>query len=174
MNQIEIARNILNNVSAEPLEKAHLLYGFSNTLLIDKSGKEIKEKLVVVLEKYQQEVSAQKVELETLKIKIGEDPGTLFKESQGWRIDGFEDKLGALPLLYPEEELKIGDTLTSSGYVTDKPFEDICKLKYEYNNKAKNLVDTLMEIELVKTILNSYPDNKMYKLTVKEASMLGF
>lgn len=171
MEIIQKSNNILNNITPEDkIEKSHLLYGFGDSFLVEKSGKEIKEKLLIILEKEKQEVSEYKIKLETLQIKIGEEPTKSVKDVFYWEIDGNEDLIGELPLVYDcDEEIEV-----ENSYVTDKPIEDVQKLKQEYKSNISKLIGCLKEIKLINTVLTSYPDDKKYKLSLREVSMLGF
>ena len=174
MEQVQIAKNILSNVSqqSEIVEKSHIIDNFRETFLVDKSGREIKEKILVVLQKEQEEISKYNTQLETLKIKIGEDPTENTKETYYYLLDGFEDKVGDVPFHYKEKG--VTDITEQPIYTTDKPLEAIWETKREYNCIVRKLVDCMIEIAMINTVLNSYPDNKMYKLTLREATILGF
>lgn len=150
------------------IQKSHFLNNFNSSFLVEKKGSEIKERLGSIFEKYQRDSVACRAEIEALKTKIGEDPTVSLEESYDWLIDGFEEKLGELPFLYLSPKPVVEE------YVTDKSIEELLELKGEYDSKVIKYVEGLIEIELIRTILNSYPDNKTYKLTVKEASILGF
>jgi len=172
MIQIKVAKNILANISEEnDLQKSHLLYNFNNTFFVEKLGKEIKEKVLIVLQKEQQELTQYKATMEALKVQVGEEPTSPIKDSFGWKMDGFEDKIECNFNIYKIEGLKECDL---GDYVTDKPVEEALKLKDQYNVAAGRALDCSIEIAMINTILNSYPDNKSYKLTLKEATILGF
>ena len=172
MEIIQKSNNILRNIIPEDsIEKSHLLYGFGDSFLVEKTGKEIKEKLSIVLEKEKQEVSEYKVKLEALKTKIGEEPTKSAKDNYYYSIDGNEDILAEVPLTYERNRnLQLVDT----EYVTDKPVEEVWKFKDEYDSYICKLIDCLREIKLINTILTNYPDDKKYKLPLRDIQKLGF
>jgi len=136
-------------------QKAHFLNNFRETFLVEKSGKEIKEKVSISLQKEVDEITKYRTELEILKGKIGEEPTK--KCDHYWLADGFDDKIENLPMVYDIKDTQCNEDL-----------------KYDYNYIVIRLIECIIEKVMMQTILNSYPDNKVYKLTLKEASMLGF
>lgn len=151
-------------------EKSHFLNNFHETFLIEKTGKEIKEKVAIVLQKENNEIEKYKIELDLLKSQIKEDPTEKFDNY--YLIDGFEDKIEVIPLIYPWSSCC--ETSDSIEFVGEKEPEEIQKLKNEYNSKVNKLVECMIEMVMMQTVLISYPDKKVFKLTLKEASLLGF
>lgn len=151
-------------------EKSHFLNNFRETFLIEKTGKEIKEKVAIVLQKENDEIEKYKIELDLLKSQIKEDPTEKFDNY--YLIDGFEDKIEAIPLMYPWSSCC--ETNDSVEFVGEKEPEEIQKLKNKYNSQVNRLVECMIEGIMMQTVLISYPDKKVFKLTLKEASLLGF
>lgn len=155
----------------QELKKSHIIDSFSygdSKFSISKRGKEIKEKLLRVLEDEKSDVSGYISKIEGLKSKIEEEPTIPFSESYYYVIDGWEDKVPTLPLVYnysyPDKEISMGQS-----EVADK--ED---LRRKYNDTVFKLVQCYIEIKMVETMMDSFEDTRLYDLNVRQASMLGF
>lgn len=149
-------------------QKSHFINNFRETFLVEKTGKEIKEKVLNIIAKEELEIVEYKTKLISLKNEIKEEPDVNANEIYYYQIEGFEDKIKEMPLIY-KIELQREDS-----YVGEKPLNDICELKSNYNNTVFRLINCYIELVMLNTIMSSYPDNKLYKLTLKEASLLGF
>lgn len=152
-------------------EKSHFLNNFRETFLVEKTGKEVKEKVTIVLQKENSEIEKYKLELDSLKSQIKEEPTNKFDNY--YLIDGFEDKIGEIPLIYQLQSTcpEVNDPVE---FVGEKDPTEITALKHKYDNLVHKLVECMIERSMMQTILTSYPDKKLFKLTLKEASLLGF
>lgn len=167
---------VLKKSEDNDIEKSHLGgFSYSEKLGIKKTGKEIKEKFKINLDKEKSELNELKSKLSTLKTKIGEEPT---KKCDYWQIESYEDKGIDIPLVYDysymtekvaydqaETQLLIGET---------PKVENTSKLRYEYNEIVRKYIDCQKEILQINTILNNYKDTDVYQLTISQATVLGF
>jgi len=100
-----------------------------------------------------------------LIIEIGEMPQKEAKDCIGWKLDGWEDKIGFIPKMYGGGEL-IDSNESTVNHITDK--------MYKHDSTVRNLVDCMIEVVMLNTLINTIKDNKQYSLKVNQAAMLGF
>ena len=91
-------------------------------------------------------------------------------------VDGWEDKLGDLPLMFPWDQLCCDKPVDANSYMesTPKAEEEVCKQRRDYNELVEKYIGCKKEIALLETMIDNFSDDKIYKLTVKEAAMLGW
>lgn len=151
------------------LKKSHIINSFSysdSKFSITKRGKEIKEKLLKVLEDEKAEILNYTSKMETLKSEVGEEPTSLFSDDYYYLVDGWEDKIPTLPFVYncrtQKEDIMVESNSPSKN------------LRSEYNDIACRLVQCQIEIKMIETMMDSFEDTRLYDLNVRQASMLGF
>ena len=167
--------------SADQLEKSHIENIFENDaptrgFTIDKSGKEVKERLQKMLTDEQQVCTMLQVSWTEMLSRFEEKPTVPPIKACYYMVDGWEDKLGDLPLMFPWEELCCEGPVDSTSYMESTPAEEqeICKKKREYNDLVEKYIGCKKEIALLETMIDNFSDDKVYKLTVREATMLGW
>ena len=167
--------------SADQLEKSHIENIFENDapargFTIDKSGKEVKERLQKMLADEQQTCTMLQVSWTEMFAKFEEKPSVPPIKCCYYMVDGWEDKLGDLPLMFPWEETYCNEAVVSESYMDTTPTEkeDVCKQRREYNDLVEKYIGCKKEIALLETMIDNFSDDKVYKLTVKEATMLGW
>lgn len=161
----------------EEIQKSHIteMFGYKNNLNIEKTGADIKEALKKARSKEENEKNAYHATATTLLASLGCEPT---EDMDSWQIDGFEDKIGSIPKIFPWRETycesvsETGQVLqTSQG--TDNT-QDVCKQKDAYNGCIRRYVDSIKEIAQIDTMINNLDDKKKYSLTIKQATILGF
>ncbi len=150
-------------------EKSAFLNNMRDTFTIEKTGKEVKEKVSTLIGKANAKIEGLRLKKEIIRTKIGEDPT---KKYLDYYYVSYPDDSIDLPLIYD----------TNSGLVSSEEItpvisevpEDFKKLKYEYNDLSRECVDTRYDLLAMKTIIDSCSDNKVYKFSLNEARSLGF
>lgn len=170
--------------SIDEIQKSHIIRDFDSQqqFTIDKPGKLIKEKLRKMLEDERTENSTYLTNLAIVRSQIDEDPSGDAKRMYYYRIDGFEDKIGLIPgEPYSYEQFtgnSIDEKKSSPQNVnidTVQYKEDCsCKKKSDYNKFLEGWIDSKVEIAMLETMINNLEDNKVYKLSVGQATMMGF
>jgi len=152
---------LLQNIEDKDLiEKSHINeFVYNKDMEISKTGKELKEKFGEMLKEEIDDVRGLSTKINEKVEEISERPTKKVKDVWGWRIDGWEDKLPVLPLVYNEEYI-----------VGGAPDKDKC----EYDRLVSRLIDCSIEVIMLNTMIDNMKDSKEYKLTVRQASMLGF
>lgn len=164
------------------LEKSHIENLFehdapSRGFTIDKPGTEIKERLKGLLHQEEHELTLTEAKISGILATIpdNEKPTKPVSEVYYYIVDGWESKLGDLPMMYPWDEVdspKVVDSCMCSDCQSDKRPEG--NAKREYNELVYKYVGTKKEIALLMTMIENFSDDKVYSLTVREATMLGW
>lgn len=151
---------LLQNIEDQDLiEKSHINeFVYSKDFEVSKTGKELKEKFGEQLKEEISEIKEYAVQMNTLLSSIGEQPTKHVKEVWYYKIDGWEDKLPVLPMIF-------------GGYYKE---EDKDQMKSKYDQLVSRAIDCYIEVLMLNTMINSMSDSRQYKLTVRQASMLGF
>lgn len=170
-----------SNAKANNLEKSHVENLFEcgapeRGFTIDKKGIEVKERLKKMLAEEQGTETMLRVKWTELLPKLDKQPTTPAIKARYYMVDGWEDKLGDLPLMYEWEDLDCCIESSSDAYMENTPSADAeCKkLRREYNDLVEKYIGCKREIALLNTMIEGFSDTKIYKLTVKEATMLGW
>ena len=165
---------------SESLQKSHIEEIFdrdapSRGFTIDKNGKEIKERLQKMLQEEQQTCTMLQVNWTEMFSKFEEKPTQPAIKELYYMVDGWEDKLGDLPLMFPWDKTYCKSE-SVEGYMESTPSaeEELCKQRRDYNDLVQRYIGCKKEIALLETMIDNFSDEKIYKLTVKEAAMLGW
>lgn len=154
---------------------------YSEDFRIEKTGKEVKEKLQIELTTIAAEKVAFISKMESLVKEIGCLPNG--KPDQ-WQIRGFEKYLGDIPRQYSYEQLypnkksescypDSGSELPLYGITPVDPKAIIDKMR-EYNQEASNYIHHCIDTIKLKTVIDNLSDTKKIKLSPQLASQLGF
>lgn len=150
----------LNNI----LEKSHISdFTYSDRFSVNKTGKEIKERLTKIYNDERLEQTELKLKFNNLLEKISEAPE---KDIDYWRIDGYIDRGIDSPKIFNCYQL-VDSSKTNT-------IEDNSSLKSEYDELVKKYIDSQKECIQINTMLNNFKDSDIYKLTVNQATILGF
>lgn len=166
----------------DTLEKSHVEDIFerdapSRGFTIDKNGKEIKERLQKMLADEQQTCTMLQVTWTEMLSKFEDKPTQPAIKELYYMVDGWEDKLGDLPLMFPWDKTYCNaESPSIDGYMESTPSAEaeLCKQRREYNDIVQRYIGCKKEIALLQTMIDNFSDEKIYKLTVKEAAMLGW
>ena len=165
---------------SESLQKSHIEEIFdkdapSRGFTIDKDGKEIKERLQKMLAEEQQTCTMLQVTWTEMLGKFEEKPTQPAIKELYYMVDGWEDQLGDLPLMFPWDKTYCKSE-SVDGYMESTPNaeEELCKQRRDYNDLVQRYIGCKKEIALLETMIDNFSDEKIYKLTVKEAAMLGW
>lgn len=163
------------------LQKSHIEEIFdkdapSRGFTIDKNGKEIKERLQKMLAEEQQTCTMLQVQWTEMLAKFEEKPTVPPIKELYYMVDGWEDQLGDLPLMFPWDKIYCNEAAPVDGYMETTPSTEaeLCKQRREYNDLVQRYIGCKKEIALLETMIDNFSDEKIYKLTVKEAAMLGW
>ena len=171
-----------SNKAKEKLEKSHVenLFGHdapSRGFTIDKKGTEIKERLNGLLQQEEHESTLLEAKMSAMLSSMpeGEKPTKSVSETYYYMVDGWEHKLGDLPMMFDWSEVDSKDhdsgcgcSDCTAGTTNNK------NVKREYNELVYKYISTKKEIALLRTMIENFSDDKMYSLTVREATMLGW
>jgi len=157
---------LLQNIEDQDLiEKSHINeFVYNEDMKVSKTGKELKEKFQEQIKGEVEEIREYSTKIQELLQKIGEQPTKKVDEIWYYRVDGWEDKLPILPMIFGDGYASINEG-DGSGVKGDK---------YEYDQLVGRLIDCNIEIIMLNTMIENMKDNKEYKLTVRQAAMLGF
>lgn len=158
---------LLQNIEDQDLiEKSHINeFVYNEDMKVSKTGKELKEKFQEQIKGEVEEIREYMENVNGLLVSIGEQPTKQVKDVWYYKIDGWEDKLPVLPMIY------------GAGYKSlegESNSEDRDVNKYKYDQLVSKLIDCYIEVLMLNTMINSMKDSKEYKLTVRQAAMLGF
>ena len=141
------------------LQKSHINeFILSDSFSVSKTGIELKQRFEEQLKLELEEIRENSRKASELMTEIGSVPDCSFEDEYYYMIDGYEDKIQSLPMVFKR----------------DKDSTDLGDSKWEYNSFARKIVDGMIEVLHLNTLLNTIVDGKQYKLTVKQASILGY
>lgn len=176
-----------SDTNSEQLQKSHVDDIFeedapSRGFTIDKNGIDIKERLVKLLAETQENCSVLRTKWTAMLEKFDKKPSEPATKGLYYWIDGWEDKIGELPAIFNWEEIcsrsleesPSSDVSFSVEAEQPNPEKELAKQKGDYNDAVEKYIKCRKEIALLETMLANFDDEKVYKLTVKEASMLGW
>lgn len=179
----KVRENILKSCGCSKTVNDTLEKGFKNIFgyssedrfSVSKKGKDIKERLKVILSKEEQKAASTYTEILGLISKIGSDPS----ESAGERycFDGWEEAIGDAPNFYSwKQQEEVYEKKSSDNPLvienTDQK-DDTCKLMEKYNCLLRKWLDCKKSIAMLTTMVSNLEDNKSYSLTIEEATKLG-
>jgi len=167
--------------------KSHVWEAFDSAdNFISKTGKEIKEQIVGVIEEEETEKTKHLTEFTQLKSQLPLEPT---KDVYEWNFRGVKSSLTDVPKQYDYDIFNYGEAKLSESPVInlEAPVKSIeqgsaptkltpeqTKVAQKYNNLVEKYIDCQVEIVKLNTLLNNLDDNKSYKLTVHQASLLKF
>lgn len=150
------------------LQKSHINeFVFNDNFSVAKTGLELKKKFEEQLKMEIEEIKGNSRKASECLKEIGEQPTESFEDEYYWVIDGYEDKIQQLPMVF-----KSGGEIVDTKYSNQE--RTIQDKKYDYNGLAHKIVDGMIEIIHLNTLINSMIDGKTYKLNIKQAAILGF
>jgi hypothetical protein len=149
---------------------------YSEDMRIEKTGKEIKEKLATEASTITVEKAAAVVKMQALVDEIGCLPAD---RCGSYLIRGFEKHLGEVPRMYSYEQLYPKTVADNSEVVYEQPVPavnvktGVDKMR-AYNNLAEEYIRRSIEAIKLKTIVDNLADSKKIKLNAQLAAQLGF
>lgn len=174
-NQEEIEKSITDDIS------------YSTDFQIEKTGKEIKEKLNVELLTIMSDKKSFLEKMEILVKEIGQLP---MGRSESWRTRGFEKYLGEIPKQYSYDQIypnKQKDESKSDGMYLEEytpsgfpggitPIDPkiVCDKMREFNQISSDYITRCVEEIKLKTVIENLSDTKKIKLQPQLAAQLGF
>ena len=177
-----------NDAEANKIEKSHIEQIFEydaakRGFVIDKRGKEIKEKLRAMLDEEQRAKATLDIRMDTLKASIDGDPDVNVVKDRYYMVDGWVDVLTDIPDMYSWDSINGGaKPVATDSSLSDIPVEsgpstmkkpDSQKME-EYNGCVYKYIECQKEIAMLNTMLSNFKDDAIYSLTVKEATLLGW
>lgn len=170
-----------DNKSNDEIKKSHIEELFEHHdaaergFTIDKTGAEIKPRLQKMLADEQSVCTMLQTKWTTMLGQFEQQPMVPAIKARYYMVDGWEDKLGDLPAMFGWDNLNC-DSCESDNYMETTPNAEqcLCKQRREYNEVVEKYIGCKREIALLETMLDNFQDDKIYKLTVKEAAMLGW
>jgi hypothetical protein len=164
------------------IAKSDIDYAFQNSLIINKSGKEIKAKAKILLEDCNSILSDLKLQILICRAKVGSYP---MDEPYHYKSDMDNNKYsGHYHLLYrysydQKYPSDMKSETMSDGY-NDKP-SDADNMSKEYkdimsthNEYVGNYRDALDDIIVLNVMLKNLKDSEKYPLTLSQLGKLGF
>ncbi len=177
----------------DKLEKGSLLSGLPSKpdgegFIIEKTGEEIKTRLGSLKGTVQSIVDKCKTEMTSEKGKAGVEPDADYYEDD-YMFDGMYHRLTDVPKKYSYEQMyentsnypKRGDyteAITFDNLNSSKEqkatAEERQKCMREYNTYARKWVNHSVELVRLDTIYDNIKEKDKYKMSIKQASVLGF
>ena len=169
----DVNNELSKSISRDELIKSHIgsQFGYSENLKVNKKGAEIKEKLITIKDAELSEISTLKSKAEVLKEKAGSEPT---EKLDDYVTDGI--KTNTLLLKYPWNECYCNEQTEKSldGIEIKSEAHIVCDSKQEYNRCVEKIARCESEVSLINTMINNFEDAKVYNLSVKQATTLGF
>lgn len=178
-----------NDTEDDKIEKSHIEQIFEHDaakrgFVIDKRGKEIKEKLRKMLEEEERSKSMLEIRIDTLRAHINEDPDVDIPKDRYYLVDGWMEKMSNIPDLYSWDKINSSEcpdrAKEDSGLINadsgpSNTMKKPCGQKMqEYNDCVYKYIDCQKEIAMLNTMLSNFKDDAIYSLTVREATLLGW
>ena len=157
--------------------------GYSQEFQIEKTGKEIKEKLQTELTTITADKVMQLAKMELLVKEVGQMPAG---HTEQWEIRGYEKYLGVVPMKYAYAQIYPDKKQSTGGYpedswspgsengITPEITKDVADKMRAYNDAASNYIRSSIEEVKLKTVIDNLADAKKIKLTPPLATQLGF
>lgn len=149
---------------------------------IAKTGSEIKTALIATSVFIKADESKHKAEMAEERKEVGFDPEGKFDE---YDTDGLENRVEDMPSRYSYEQMYPNDGVKESvgvssfdsvetSPVTSTVTPEIKKCMREYNDHARRYLKCKLQSVYMATAIKNLDDKRSYKLTIKEAAILGF
>lgn len=166
-----IARqNIVNN----NIEKGmNISRGLMNAIKISKSGKEIKEKLSLMIEMERNSLELHKSSCIEYRTQIGSSPnsGKIPYFARGYQVV----TMPYYERVYDKNVEKTSDyTISPHDFKEDKKEEGNVLLLEKYNECCDKANRCIVSISILETIMNGIADKTKYSLDVETANKMGF
>lgn len=174
-----------NDTEDNKIEKSHIEQIFESDaakrgFVIDKRGKEIKEKLRKMLEEEERSKSMLEIRIDTLRAHINEDPDVDIPKDRYYLVDGWMEKMSNIPDLYSWDKInsqecaKENPELVADSGPSNTMKKPCVQKMQEYNDCVYKYIDCQKEIAMLNTMLSNFKDDAIYSLTVREATLLGW
>jgi hypothetical protein len=145
---------------------------------IEKTGKEVKEKLQIELTIIAGDKIAAVAKMEALVAIVGSLPNG---SAERYYFQGFERHIGSVPKvygydqLYPKQtQVPDSDVLATDNLVPANNIKSSSEKMREYNQIATDYIHRCVEEIKLKTVMGNLSDGKKIKLSPQLASELGF
>lgn len=144
---------------------------------IEKTGREIKEKLMEELNRVVSNKNSLASEMERLLTEIGEAPRG---KAENWELRGYEKYFAVVPFkysytqVYPAGTESKGELLQADAPVDSIEVKSIQDKMRAYNKTVNEYISRFIEELRLKTVINNLSDDKKVKLNPRLASELGF
>ena len=149
------------------IHKSHIDdFSYSSEFSISKTGKELKEKFQVQIQNEVREIKELFSKLTEHVNVIGELPDKDFKTQYIYMIDGYEDSIPNIPMVYSYDYDKVS--------LENSETDGVHREKFTYNECVNKMVRCYIEVIQLNTLIRNLTDSKQYKLNIKQASQLGF
>jgi len=156
--------------------------GYSQEFQVEKTGKEIKEKLQAELITATTEKTALLTKMERLVEEIGSSP---IGKGTRWLTRGYEKYLSSIPLQYTYTQIYPGRQESEGCYPDDSApislygvdpvvSKDVADKMRSYNEASEDYLRRCVDEIKLKTVIDNLPDGKKIKLNPQLASQLGF
>jgi hypothetical protein len=164
------------------IEKSHVVEAFDySDQFIEKKGREIKLALVKVIENEEAEKDRAQNEMNILLAKL---PIAPIDDMGEYVFHGVKSRLGFIPKRFPyhygykDSPKAYGPMDISESFVEEKvpsvlTDEDRDNIR-KYNSCAEQYIDSCVELVKLNTLQSNLRDENTYKLSVHQASLLGF
>ena len=152
---------------------------YSEDFRVEKTGKEIKEKLQVELASLMNKKVELVSQMQNLVKEIEQMPSG---KADSWAMRGFEKYLGEVPRQYCHSQIypskqgfdsDVQNYISSGEIAPEIPKSTVEKMR-EYNSTSSNYIGVCVEIIKLETVLNNLSDSKKIKLAPTLAAQLGF
>ena len=169
----------------DDLEKAFdvgsVFSSYDEQFKFTKTGKSIKEKLVVVKASEVAEIQACITKMTQYQAKIGVVPVGMLSD---YTVNKYKHRLKWLPNVYTYEQ-KYGDGENKTPTAMDTLTPEAGVSKYvipsehkqcsnDYNDLARKVGKLLISMVQLDTLANNLSDSKSYKLSAEQLTLLGF
>ena len=161
------------------IEKSDINYAFNNSIVVNKSGKDIKAKAKMLLEYRTTMLSDLKLNILVCRAKVGQYPSnTAPYDSDSNKYSGHYHLLYrySYDQKYPSvenETMSDGYSKTPSDANTDKSgeYKDIMN---DHNGYVSDYRDALDDIIVLNVMMKNLKDSEKYPLTLSQLGKLGF
>ncbi len=167
-----------HNENNDVLEKGGIAseLRYNGQLLVEKTGKEVKEALTKFSQLYEEQKNTLALELAELKGRIGIEP---MQDLSNYSYDRLKARFGNTNLwCYSWEQRRRcenpGDSAEPAAIQAYKESDASCSMMDQYNDKLYKYAELCVEMCYMDTLLNNLNDTKKYALSIEQAAMLGF
>lgn len=192
-NNIELVPSIGKSLNIQAIDsnlsKGHLIdafaYSDNKDLMVEKTGKEIKEGLEKQKAHETQDLLKYKSSLESCRAILQEKGVTELPKGKisEYTLRGYaSSEFPIMPLLYTYDQKESFEPSSIEKedipmYETESEVRKDASIREhmnKYNEYARKMIEAMVEIKLANTLQNGLKDNKNYKLSLSQAAALGF